>query len=234
VRPPWLIGHTGQDNSDLEVLQTDIMRFVAILGLCLAAIFSLVHTASIEQASIPATEKGTRAVASDATNPVVPLPPSESKPEPTVQANLESLPEPAPVPAQEPDSEPVSVPATLIPPDKEAGYSLGFASVAALQSLLQRGEVHLYAFGSETHYRYRPGVAEFTESAAPAQYYLMQSETVPRQLQRQLARVTDVSALTWGVVLPLHTVTALSAFLEKPGGGELLIDTTGTVSLVGS
>jgi hypothetical protein len=222
VRPPWLIGHTGQDNSDLEVLQTDIMRFVAILGLCLAAIFSLVHTASIEQASIPATENVTGVVASDATNPNAPLPPSESKPEP------------APVPAQEPDSETVSVPATVIPPDKDAGYSLGFASVAALQSLLQRGEVHLYAFGSETHYRYRPGVAEFTESAAPAQYYLMQSETVPRQLQRQLARVTDVSALTWGVVLPLHTVTALSAFLEKPGGGELLIDTTGAVSLVGS
>ena len=33
----------------MEALQTDVMRFVAILGLCLAAIFSLVQRASLEQ-----------------------------------------------------------------------------------------------------------------------------------------------------------------------------------------
>ena len=46
MRYPWL-----QDSADaeLEALQTDVMRFVAILGLCLAAIFSLVQRASLEQ-----------------------------------------------------------------------------------------------------------------------------------------------------------------------------------------
>ena len=40
--------------SDLEALQTDVMRFVAILGLCLAAIFSLLHSAGTEQTREPA------------------------------------------------------------------------------------------------------------------------------------------------------------------------------------
>ena len=35
MKPPW--DHSGQSAAELEALQTDVMRFVAILGLCLAA-----------------------------------------------------------------------------------------------------------------------------------------------------------------------------------------------------
>ena len=41
MRPHWSRGG-GQE--DMEALQTDVMRFMAILGLCLAAIFSLVKS----------------------------------------------------------------------------------------------------------------------------------------------------------------------------------------------
>lgn len=43
MKPAWLISSHGEDGAELEALQTDVMRFVAILGLCLAAIFSLVQ-----------------------------------------------------------------------------------------------------------------------------------------------------------------------------------------------
>jgi hypothetical protein len=48
----------SQETAELEALQTDVMRFIAILGLCLAAIFSLVHSAALEQAqgSVPNPE----------------------------------------------------------------------------------------------------------------------------------------------------------------------------------
>ena len=50
MKPLW-----SQQAADveLEALQTDVMRFVAILGLCLAAIFSLVQGVATEQAVSP-------------------------------------------------------------------------------------------------------------------------------------------------------------------------------------
>ena len=47
VRPPW--GPSAQNAAELEALQTDVMRFIAILGLCLMAVFSLVNGAAQEQ-----------------------------------------------------------------------------------------------------------------------------------------------------------------------------------------
>ena len=40
MKPLW---YQANGDAELEALQTDVMRFIAILGLCLAAIFSLVQ-----------------------------------------------------------------------------------------------------------------------------------------------------------------------------------------------
>ena len=43
MNPLW--DRNAQANAELEALQTDVMRFMAILGLCLAVIFSLLREA---------------------------------------------------------------------------------------------------------------------------------------------------------------------------------------------
>ena len=55
MRPPWLPGLAPAD--DVDSLQADVMRFVAIFGLCLAAIFSLVRELEDEPAATAAVER---------------------------------------------------------------------------------------------------------------------------------------------------------------------------------
>ncbi len=46
-RPPWETSITAaryRSGEDMEHLQTDVMRFMAILGFCLVAIFALVRS----------------------------------------------------------------------------------------------------------------------------------------------------------------------------------------------
>ena len=44
---PWRragLDHSAEARATVELLQTDVMRFMAILGFCLMAIFALVHS----------------------------------------------------------------------------------------------------------------------------------------------------------------------------------------------
>lgn len=51
--PNYLPPQYKQSSDEVEALQTDIMRFMAILGLCLMAIFSIVQSLPYRQASKP-------------------------------------------------------------------------------------------------------------------------------------------------------------------------------------
>jgi hypothetical protein len=112
VRNPWL---SDSSDAELEALQTDVMRFVAILGLCLAAIFSLVQRASLEQAA-PAI------ALADTVSPSSPI---QAKPTPT-QAKS-------------------TVAETVTQAESQIGFSLEFASAADLMALLESGQIRLYA-----------------------------------------------------------------------------------------
>lgn len=120
MRNPWL---SDSNDAELEALQTDVMRFVAILGLCLAAIFSLVQRASLEQA--PPLIHHSDPVPTQAP----PVPPTGMK-----QQDSESQRE-SPVPAQASTvaAEPVTQTAS------QPGFSLEFASAADLMALLETG-----------------------------------------------------------------------------------------------
>jgi hypothetical protein len=112
VRNPWL---SDSSDAELEALQTDVMRFVAILGLCLAAIFSMVQRASLEQAA-PAI------ALADTVSPSSPI---QAKPTPT-QAKS-------------------TVAETVTQAESQIGFSLEFASAADLMALLESGQIRLYA-----------------------------------------------------------------------------------------
>jgi uncharacterized protein YlxW (UPF0749 family) len=49
---------SGTAGSDTDALQTDVMRFMAILGLCLMALFALVQSASVQEPHPPRQQPG--------------------------------------------------------------------------------------------------------------------------------------------------------------------------------
>jgi hypothetical protein len=154
----------SQEAAELEALQADVMRFVAILGLCLAAIFSLVHSAAVEQTAAQSTPiEAQPRLAAETVSPVM---------EPVSPAKTFA-------PVRE-DSPPAQPPVDVQSQHNPTGFTLEFASVKALQYLLQDGQVQLYA-GFEGQFWSTDPWGNFMPAAAPAHYYQMQSETVPRR-----------------------------------------------------
>ena len=216
-------------------LQADVMRFVAILALCLVAVSSLVDG---YRASVPPVEDS-----QDTPPPVSaaiePTPVSvSSDPSPAVPAPRQD-PDPAPIrktveiprPAAEPD---VSVPEAATRTDQAGGaeapgLTLRFLTDAALLRLVARGEAGVYVqTGSRTvALDLSDGIA-FRESPPPARFYAMAAETVPGILQ---AHYAGPEGGKWGVTLPADTSRSIEAFLAASATGELVIDARGRVSL---
>jgi len=202
VRNPWT-GEAG--DAELEALQTDVMRFVAILGLCLAAIFSLVQRASLEQPP-PVLE--------------VPAPEPQSTTEPAAKPTVvEHAVEPAPEP----------VPAPADPPE-QVGFSLEFASAADLMQLLESGQLQLYAQTGEQFWS-ADARGRFSPVEAPRSYYQMDAATVPEALLGSLQRAGPAGDPVWGVVLAPEIVAQLTRLMAEATGGNLLIRGNGRVDM---
>jgi hypothetical protein len=213
VRNPWL---SDSSDAELEALQTDVMRFVAILGLCLAAIFSMVQRASLDQAAPAIT-------LADSVAPSSPISakraPTQAKPNPT-QAER--------TPTQ---AKPI-VAETVTQTESQIGFSLEFASAADLMALLESGQIQFYAeLDGQFWTADRRG--RFAIAPAPASYYRMDSSTVPEALIGSLLRsaATATAKASWGVVLPPAIVEQMDKFTSTREGGRLLILSTGRVEL---
>ena len=188
MKPPWL--ENSQETAELEALQTDVMRFIAILGLFLAAIFSLLHSASLEQASAAAAP---------------------------LQEGLKPQPQPQPQPQLQPTAQ-----------ASPTGFTLEFASADVLQSLLQEGNVQLYAM-AQSQYWSPDDQGSFTSAQAPASYYHMHADTVPRHLREALEDAGVGGDVAWGVVLPLEIVRQIEQRVAGDAGGSLFIGQDGRV-----
>lgn len=226
--PYWHAMHRGGDAEAGGVadLQTDVMRFMAILAICLVVIFALVQ-------SIPLSP-----------SQPVPEPVAEVAPEPVADPVPEAPPAPAPVPepaAEQPATEPVieqpapePVPAPPAEPQAE-GFTLRFESDLALKRLVARSVVGLYAIGNDTALRLNISDARmsFWEASTPNQYHEMDRATVPTDVVRALLRTAavDATAIKWGVTLPGVMQSELNGFLESSSGGALVIGADGTMRL---
>jgi hypothetical protein len=204
----------SQEAAELEALQADVMRFVAILGLCLAAIFSLVHSAAVEQtaAQSPPVEAEPRLAAETVSPAIEPEPPEKT---------FISVPK---------ESAPVQLPVEVQPQNDPAGFTLEFASVKALQFLLQNGQVQLYA-SFEGQFWSTDTWGNFTKTGAPASYYHMQSDTVPRRLRDSLPEAVIAGTTVWGVTLSAGTVKQIQQLTTSREGGNLVIGQDGAVNL---
>ena len=203
------------DAGGVTDLQTDVMRFMAILSLCLVAIFALVQSI-----------------------PLAPTPPVPDQPVPNSQAEtlLAELPpdvvqerdivliRPAPAPAEPPAAE--AAPA-------EDGFSLRFETDAALTQLVARQLVGLYAITPESSSRMNitGGDISFWSASLPGQYHEMDESTVPDNVQAAFRNSNQSNDVKWGVTLPASMSRDLNAYLTNESGGALVILANGNLDL---
>lgn len=236
-------------------LQTDVMRFVAILALCLVAIFALVQAVPLET---PAAEAAPHAAAA----PAAPVTARQAvqdalradAAQPPVQRATQNAPAPvrtaatpagtrtraapmAAAPVAERDAEPVAA-ATVEPVPgsadaaAEAGFTLRFESDAALTSLVAQREIGLYAVRSEEARRLHvaDGRLEFWTASMPSTFHEMDPGTVPGDVAAALARSGHgADAVRWGVTLPPRLARDIDRRIAAGGSGNLVIAANGAL-----
>jgi hypothetical protein len=223
-------------------LQTDIMRFMAILALCLMAIFALVQ-------SLPTTPAPAATGAVDPPGVIAEAEPVES-PAPEEPVPVLSRPEPSPVPEviastvgqRAMAASDAATPSPPIEPDKPIvpetatpepeGFTLRFESDAALSRLVATGKVGLFALDSRG--AQRMSVAEsrisFWAAPVPARYHEMDAATVPTAVRNALQRTGRGNETRhWAVTLPARLSQELERLMQAHRGGALIIATDGTL-----
>lgn len=244
--------HRGDtDAGGAADLQTDIMRFMAILALCLVAIFALVQ-------SIPLVpEAPTQSPAPAAPPPMAeviepdPAPthaeadhePPEAEAEKPVRLTRpawtpafvpERRAEAAAMPVQE-DTADVPAPASDTP-DNE-GFTLRFESDLALTRLVAAGKVGLYAMSEGRAHRMTVSNSRisFWDASAPNSFHEMEAGTVPRPVVNALARSgVNTTGVGWGVTLPGKLREQLDELVRGHSGGALVIGGNGELRLEAS
>ncbi|WP_405235897.1 hypothetical protein [Lentisalinibacter orientalis] len=244
----------------MEHLETDVMRFMAILAFCLVAIFALVQSVPEQVAKRPKEVPDTVSLVTHPPAQTTPAAPPEPAPQPESRPAPVPQPEPAPQPqsvavavseprleappAPQSEPEPSPRPASEPPPEAapptpaaepQPGFSLRFDSDAALVGLVERREVALYAFVRDRVWRFMmvDGRPAFRTAAAPGQVHEMTPQTVPAAVLDTLRRTAVVppGGIRWGVTLPPATAAALGRVIATNDSGELVIDADGFLRL---
>lgn len=241
------------DGGGAADLQTDIMRFMAILSLCLVAIFALVQ-------SIPMTPAEPVQPAKSVKSEPQPLPsptaaesaPVVEKVRPVEKTVALTRPKwvPKPLPERtvvEPSSAPPNAPeiqtttpavtttAPQVPPPVESeadGFTLRFESDAALTRLVATSHVGLYAIDSDRAQRMTVSESRisFWDASTPNKFHEMETATVPGAVIDALTRTgTRVDAVSWGVTLPARLRTQLDDLMRDHSGGTLIIGASGEI-----
>lgn len=234
-------------------LQTDIMRFMAILSLCLVAIFALVQSIPMtpQEAPVPAlttaepkapavvreavVEIETAAAAAPApvTRTVTRQAPQRVE---TVQLTrpkwvpkYEVASKAEPVAAAPPEPEPLP---TAMPMVEQVGFTLRFESDAALTRLVAANQIGVYAIAGDRAQRMSVSESRisFWDASVPAQFHEMEISTVPAIVIDALQRSgTGYQGTQWGVTLPGKLSTQLDGLMQQYQGGALVIGANGAI-----
>jgi len=229
--------HRGDtDAGGAADLQTDIMRFMAILALCLVAIFALVQ--SIPLAPEAPSQSPAPAAPPPVTKAVEPAkesPPEVHKPppEPAVPEQAVKLVRAQRMPAAVPEQAP---PVPEETPEQE-GFTLRFESDLALTRLVAAGKVGLYAItdGRARRMTVSESRISFWDASAPNSYHEMEAGTVPKPVIDALGRSgVNTAGVGWGVTLPGKLREQLDDIVRGNSGGALVIGRDGELRLEAS
>ena len=162
-------------------------------------------------------------------------------PEAVAKAVIEKRPAPAPA-AKPVIRKPPSPPAPVAKPlPARQGFSLRFASAAALDRQVAAGSVSLYGMLDQQAWQLSmlAGTPAVATASFPKQFHEMSAATVPAHYLQSLKNKADgrrASAVVWGVQLPAATSTAIASLLQQQQaqgqqGGALVIQGDGRVTL---
>jgi hypothetical protein len=238
-----LVRNADQEIGGAADLQTDVMRFMAILALCLVAIFALVQAIPLAPAPEPAVEAGETEELAD-TEELEAVVPATVEPEPVAAAPRPAnenvvltrpkwAPKPekhAPASREAPSAEPQPTPPP--PPPTERGFTLRFASDSALMRAVAAHDVGVYAIDSGRALRMtvRESRISFWDASTPNTFHEMEANTVPAAVVAALSKSGLAPAsVAWGVTLPGRMRGELDALMQEHAGGLLIIGAGGTV-----
>jgi hypothetical protein len=229
--------HRGDtDAGGAADLQTDIMRFMAILALCLVAIFALVQSIPL----VPEAPPQSPAAAAPPPMEKVVEPVAESPPEVQTPSPTPAAPEKA-VQLTRAKSTPAAVPEQRPPPAEETpeneGFTLRFESDLALTRLVAAGKVGLYAItdGRARRMTVSDSRISFWDASAPNSYHEMEASTVPKPVIDALGRSgVNTAGVGWGVTLPGKLRDQLERIMRGNSGGALVIGDDGDLRLEAS
>ena len=191
---------------------------------------SLAQAAKAVIVKRPAAETAAKAVIKKST-------PSEAVAKPVIEKR------PAPAPAAKPViRKPPSPPAPVARPSPaRQGFSLRFASAAALDRQVAAGSVSLFGMLDQQAWQLSmlAGTPAVATASFPKQFHEMSAATVPAHYLQSLKNKADgrrASAVVWGVQLPAATSTAIASLLQQQQaqgqqGGALVIQGDGRVTL---
>lgn len=238
-------------------LQTDVMRFMAILALCLVAIFALVQSIPLTPVEPPPVEPVVEMpipepmpapepeLVPEQVNEVVPEPeravaltrpkwvpkyaPTERKP--LARKLAPADPEPVASRPAPTDPEPVASKPVPVEPEQD-GFTLRFASDAALTRAVAAHHVGLYALepGRAKRMTVSESRISFWDASMPNTFHEMEAGTVPDAVLRALARTGATTENTsWGVTLPGKMKSQLDSLMQEHRGGTLIISAGGEI-----
>ena len=229
------------DGGGAADLQTDIMRFMAILSLCLVAIFALVQSIPLTPTPPAPTPQIAEPAAIPPAEPPIatPAPPVRSVQAETVQTRT-AVPEPEQITLTRPKwvpktaavttaPAPAASPELQAPPVKTAepiGFTLRFESDAALMRAIAAGQVRLYAISGSRAQRMAVSDSRisFWDASTPNTFHEMEAATVPPAVidaHQRSGAATE--AVNWGVTLPGKLKSQLDALMQAHTGGSLII-----------
>jgi hypothetical protein len=220
-------------------LQTDVMRFMAILSLCLVAIFALVQSLPVTPPVMPAAE--IEAVAEPVPEPEIEIKTSTvPKPQPVASTKPVTLTRPKWVSTYEPRSTPVvATPAVEVATviDEPEGFTLRFESDTALTRLVAASQVGVYAIDGDRARRMTVSESRvsFWDASLPNSFHEMDASTVPSPVVDALSRTgVDAGSVSWGVTLPGKLKEQIDGLMQEHRGGSLVIGTNGDIRLEAS
>jgi hypothetical protein len=136
------------------------------------------------------------------------------------------------------NQEPSKKPTKAISPSESTkeGFSLRFASDAALETLIGRRQVDFYAIAGKKAWQLKlvNGKPIYFTVNIPRAIYEMATHTVPQvyasEFHRQVAEFGR-RTVTWGVTLPEKTISSINHLIKNRQQGNLVIMADAEVSI---
>jgi len=224
-------GQGTSADTEVHMMETDIMRFLAIISLCLAIVFAIASgkgsgKSNTELKATPQQVTSQKETVKPVAIKPIAIKSIVIKPIATQQVTTQSVtPKQITTPQSKITKQPVNKhaanKANPTTPTTKKGFQLSFESDSVFTQLIQQQKIKLFKFNKKQTYHWQGG---WLKVEKPLKYYQLHRETLPSAYQTTL-QATD----TLGVVLSKTTEKKLQQLVNKYTSGLLVINSKANV-----